>query len=241
MTIFNPNPRIRQIPIAGNHACIVIDDFLRDPQLLVDGAVRLRDTFTLASHNAFPGLEMRMPDPFSWRLNEFFNQHVRSLLGARRTLSLHSRLSMVTLQPHALSPYQRLCHRDSYRTSPEQCFGASVLYLFHDAAMGGTSFYLPKVPEQEIQRLYAANSEWRGVSNEDFTQMLGTPPAYMTASNDYFELACTVPAAWNRAIFYDGGIFHSAHITDPERLCADPEQGRLTLNAFFTCRRAAAA
>jgi hypothetical protein len=48
-----------------------------------------------------------------------------------------------------------------------------------------------------------------------------------------------VPAAFNRAVFYDGGHFHSSHITQPEKLGADPAHGRLTLNGFFICRRSA--
>lgn len=237
--MFNPHPKIELVPIGGGQSCIVIDDFLLKPQLLVDGAVRLWNDFTMAPHNAFPGLEMRMPDAFSGRLNEFFIQHIRQLLGARRTLTLYSRLSLVTLQPHELTPYQRLCHRDQFANDPDKCFGASVLYLFDDPNLGGTSFYLPKIPEAEIRRLYSAQSEWRDMSNEDFTQLISSPPAYLTSSNAYFELTATVPAKWNRAVFYDGSIFHSAHITAPERLRADPLQGRLTLNGFFTCRRAA--
>jgi hypothetical protein len=238
--MFNPNPRIQLVPIADGNSCIVIDDFLLKPQLLIDGAVRFWDSFTMAPHNAFPGLEMRMPDAFSVRLNDFFIQHIRHLLGARRVLEHYSRLSLVTLPPHELSPYQRLCHRDHFVDDPGQCFGAAVLYLFDDPSLGGTSFYLPKLPEAEITRLYAKESEWRTISNADFTQLLGTPPAYLTTSNRYFELVCTVPAKFNRVIFYSGSIFHSAHITAPEKLRADPLQGRLTLNAFFTCRRSAA-
>jgi hypothetical protein len=44
-------------------------------------------------------------------------------------------------------------------------------------------------------------------------------------------------AAWNRMIFYDGGLFHSADISQPSLNSADPRTGRLTLNGFFTCRR----
>jgi hypothetical protein len=240
--MFNPNPKIQLIPIPGHHPCIVIDDFMLDPQSLVDVAVKYRDGFSMAPYNAFPGLELRMPDAFSARLNEFFIQHMRNLLGVRRTETLYSRLSMMTLQPHQLSPYQRLCHRDRFTANPTQCFAASVLYLFHDATLGGTSFYAPKMPEAEVQRLYySPDTAWRAMSNEQFTQMLGTEPGYMVASNDYFELICTVPPAWNRAIFYDGSIFHSAHVAAPARLDSDPARGRLTLNGFFTCRRTALA
>jgi hypothetical protein len=48
-----------------------------------------------------------------------------------------------------------------------------------------------------------------------------------------------VPAAFNRAVFYDGSLFHSSHITAPHKLNADPTRGRLTLNGFFLCRSSA--
>jgi hypothetical protein len=48
-----------------------------------------------------------------------------------------------------------------------------------------------------------------------------------------------VPAAWNRAIFYDATLFHSADVDQPELMSAEARRGRLTLNGFFTCTRKA--
>jgi hypothetical protein len=236
--MFNPDCRIELVPIPGHLPCVVVDDFLEAPELLVQGAMELRSQFRMAQHNAFPGLEYRMPDAFSARINEFFIQHVKRHLGARRVLELYSRLSMVTLQPEDLSPFQRLCHRDKFTNDPVHCFAASVLYLFKDPAMGGTSFYRPKLDDASLLRMYAMDSEWRSMSRETCTERLGCPPAYLTSSNDYFELIATVPAAWNRAIFYDGTIFHTGHLTVPQLLSDDPMRGRLTLNSFLTCRSA---
>lgn len=236
--MFNPHPRIEQVAIPGHRPCIVIDNFLEAPEPLVQGAIERRDQFKPADHNAFPGLEMRMPDAFSARINEFFIQHIKQLLGARRVVELYSRLSMVTLQPPELTAYQRLCHRDRFNTDPTQSFAACVLYLFDNPDLGGTSFYVPR-DEAAAQQIFSAGSEWRDLSSEECTRRLGNEPAYLTASNPYFELVATVPAAWNRVIFYDGAIFHSAHITEPQLLSADPALGRLTLNGFLTCRRSA--
>ncbi|MBV8664915.1 MAG: hypothetical protein JO269_00385 [Burkholderiaceae bacterium] len=239
--MFNPRARIQLVPIPGYHPCVVVDDFLQDPQSLVNFALDNREHFSMALPDTFPGLELPMSEVFSARLNDFFIQHVRNHLGARRTESVYSRLSMATLQPHELSPWQRICHTDRLSASPTQCFAASVLYLFHDASLGGTSFYRPRMPPDELHRLYyAPDSPWCSMSNEAFTEVLGAAPAYQTASNEYFELLCTIPPAWNRVIFYDGCVFHSGHITAPQMLSADPVHGRLTLNGFFTCRRAAA-
>ena len=48
-----------------------------------------------------------------------------------------------------------------------------------------------------------------------------------------------VPPAWNRIIFYDGSLFHSADIGEASLRRPDAEHGRLTFNSFITCRRAA--
>jgi hypothetical protein len=56
----------------------------------------------------------------------------------------------------------------------------------------------------------------------------------MTESNDVAELLCTVPARFNRFVFYSGDLPHSAAITAPDLLSDDPRKGRLTLNLFFS-------
>ena len=238
--MFNPRPKIQLIPIPGHLPCVVIDDFLSDPQAMVDYATQNRQRFTMAPPNTFPGLQLPMSDGFSAAFNEFFIQHVRSLLGARRTISIYSRLSMATLQPSELGLFQRICHTDPITTHPQQCFAASVLYLFNDANLGGTSFYQPTMTKDALYRLfYSPDSPWCSMSNEEFTTELGVAPGYQTGSNKYFELIKMIPAKYNRVIFYDAYIFHSAYIDDPQLLNDDPSRGRLTLNGFFTCRRAA--
>lgn len=219
MTLFNPDPTIQLVPIPGYQPCIVIDDFLQNPQSLVDTAIAQRDQFSPGSKNAFPGPELRMPEEFSAQVNTFFIQHVRKLLDVRRSLSMYSRLSIITLQPHELAPNQCVCHRDRLPDHPQFFYGACVLYLFKNTAMGGTSFYAPKL------------------GTENFPAGFGKAQNYITESTEDFDLLCTIPARWNRVIFYDGTIFHSAHIRNPELLDADPAKGRLTLNGFFTCRK----
>ncbi len=54
------------------------------------------------------------------------------------------RLSMVTTPPSQLDPCQWQCHRDRVSTDPATLYVASVLYLFRDPALGGTSFYVPR-------------------------------------------------------------------------------------------------
>jgi len=86
--MFDLHPKIEAIPIDGTHACLVIDDALLEPEKLVVFAKLHRARFAMAPHNAYPGLELRMPDEFSARLDDFFRLHVRARLGARRTLRM---------------------------------------------------------------------------------------------------------------------------------------------------------
>jgi hypothetical protein len=148
----------------------------------------------------------------------------------------------VTRPPALLAPAQRLCHRDTMvgrrRVSPDgEGIGASVLYLFQDSALGGTSFYTPRQGPQETAALL---EQALTLPDAAFDTLLGTPPGYLVDSNTYFDRVCTIAAAYNRAIFYDGAIFHSAQIDAPERLSQDPASGRLTLNGFFLFRKNAA-
>ena len=65
-----------------------------------------------------------------------------------------------------------------------------------------------------------------------FADKYGIAAGYMTQSNRYFEVIGRVSAKWNRAVFYDGGIFHSGDIQwSPAAYQAG--MGRLTVNGFF--------
>ena len=48
------------------------------------------------------------------------------------------------------------------------------------------------------------------------------------------DLLDTVPARFNRFVFYSGDIPHSACISDPGLLSSNPTEGRLTLNCFVS-------
>ena len=218
------------------HACFVVDDALTAPEDLIDYALTRRADFSMAPFNAYPGLEFHLPPEISALQDDFFRSHIRGRLGARRTLQMYSRLSLVTLQPKSLSPIQWLCHRDRMGVPHDQCVAASVLYLFKDAELGGTSFFKPRKSTEETEALmrFAATS-----SPETFTVETGISPGYLLDSNDFFERICTIPARWNRMIFYDGSLFHSPDIRAPKKMHADIQSGRLTLNGFFTCRRVA--
>ena len=235
--LFNPDPTIEHVLLDDGRTCHVVDDALRDPDAFVEWASTRADAFRRVDFNAYPGTYLMMPAPVERALGDFFVAHMRRLFDARRLVKMHCRLSMVTLPPAALKPYQWLCHTDRSGLDASQSIQASVLYLFRDSTLGGTSFYAPARSAEETAQLFADTTE---LSNEAFAARYGIAPGYIGASNAYFTRVGGVPARWNRLIFYDGAMLHSGDIPDPARLSTDPRQGRLTFNGFFVSRRRAA-
>jgi hypothetical protein len=234
--MFNPDARVREVPLMkGVPPCLVIDDALVDPEGVVRLAAGL--AFRPPAGFPYPGLVAEVPYSLTSWMSDLFARHARGLLGGRRTLDASVRASLVTTSPAELEPRQWQCHRDRVSDNPQHTlFAASVLYLFKDPEMGGTSFYRPRLSSEDTDQLLA-DSQLLDASV--FASRYGLAASYMIESNAYFERVVSVPAAWNRLIFYDGGVFHSADISKPERLSSDPHCGRLTLNGFFTCRRPA--
>ena len=230
---FNPHPRIEVLRFGDGGYCCVVDDILRSPQDWVGYAAARRTEFVPVASSGYPGVSLAIDTGAGHALREFFALHMRRYFNARRLVQMMCRYSMVTLAPEQLSPGQWVCHQDPPLGDPGLTRQASVLYLFHDETLGGTSFY-------EATRSYAETSQLLADSTAmnaaQFTGRYGIQPSYLRDSNAYFTRTATVPARWNRAIFYSGALLHTGQIDAPERLTADPASGRLTVNAFFSCR-----
>jgi len=233
---YNPEASVRVVQLTADQCCCVVDNALADPEGVVAWAAG--QTFETPAGYPYPGEVSEAPPALTERVADFFTQHVRKRLGARRTLDLTVRLSMVTTVPEQLEPRQWQCHRDRVADDPRQIlFAASVLYLFRAPALGGTSFYLPRRPAAETDQMLLDSQT---LDAGEFSARHGVRQGYMSGSNAWFERIAQIPAAWNRAIFYDGGLFQSADVDQAGLLSPDPTRGRLTLNSFFTCRRNAA-
>lgn len=233
---FSAKAESRLLAVDGMPICHVVDGALENPEAWRAFAVAARGAFRDAPHNAFPGPELRLPEPAAAGLGTYFDERFRASFDGRRTERFYARLSMVTRAPEQLMPWQWQPHVDQLATSPEQSIAASVLYLFDDPALGGTAFYRPKRPAAELLPMIEDSSR---LPPAEFSAKHGVAPGYMTESNDWYEKVASVPAAYNRLIVYSGTVFHSGEIAHPERLSDDPAIGRLTLNGFFTCRRRA--
>ena len=230
----NPRPRIEVLNLDGGGQCWIVDDVLLHPERIVQWARQRRDRFRRDDFGYYPGISLRPPQQISDRLTAFFNLHMRRHFDARRVQHTECRLSLVTLQPRELLPIQWFCHRDASLLEPHESRQASILYLFKDSAVGGTSFYEPARTAAETLTLFG---DARVMTPGAFQQKYAVDYGYIGASNAYFTRVGGVAAKWNRMIFYDGFMLHSGDIPAPDRLSDDPESGRLTLNGFFVSRR----
>ena len=233
---FNASPKITRLNLATGQPVIVIDDILDEPGKMVALAASVGAEFVPALGSPFPGSQLLMDNGFSAKLDDFFRLHVREILGGRRSLHMYSRLSRVTTPSQDLDARQRICHRDNADVEVKNMIAASVLYLFEDPNLGGTVFFrhIGSLAETELLVHDASH-----LSPLEFEAKYDWPASYPTQSNRYFEVIGRVAAKWNRIIFYDGSIFHSSDISNPQLLTAPQHMGRLSINGFFTCTRKA--
>lgn len=232
---FSPAPAIRHLPLPDDRICLVVDGLLSDPLSLVAQACAGVSRFQASAH-AYPGHELRLDHAFTQALVDHFLRHLAAPLGVDQVLAAAVRLSLVTRPETSLDPRQWFCHRDHGGLAAGECLVASVLYLFEDEALGGTSFYRPRRTMAEVEALVRDSLALR---REAFRSRYPEIAAgYLVDGNAWFERVAWSPARFNRALFYDGSVFHSGDIRQPARMLLDPRRGRLTLNAFLRCRRA---
>lgn len=135
--------------------------------------------------------------------------------------------SIVTENPSALLPIQRLPHVDG--TDPNLI--AMMLYLDH-TPHGGTAFYRHK--KTGYESLTPDTFPIYRAALESEVRKTGLPPArYVTDGEPHFERIHASSGAFNEAVFYRGNVFHSGIIDNSVELSANPKFGRLTINAVF--------
>jgi hypothetical protein len=231
----NPNAALRREQITDSDFCIVVDDFLLNPDVLVDYASTHRAAFG-HPNVGYPGVQIRLHDDAMREIFRFVRTKMSKEYGfLRGKIGIRSLLSLLTTKREQLQPLQRICHIDPNQDPTRGKF-AALVYLFEDERLGGTSFF--RWRDQQLVWQAVALVRKDPQAGEEFLKQhfvtFREPPRYMTESNEIAELIHTVPARFNRFVFYSGDVPHTGAITAPEILSEDPRSGRLTLNLFFS-------
>ena len=234
--LLNPAPVVQTLKLTNGQEVFVIDDFVQNPQGLVNLAQAVSNQFQIPNGHPYPGPQLDLPAEMAAQLDDYFHNHLRARLRAGPSQGMYGRFSRVTQESTTLDARQRTCHRDDSGVEPGQMMSALVHYLFGDEQLGGTVLFRSLMSELATQDFLA---DAKTMGGDEFGRKYDIPAAYMTQSNRYFEVIGRVPAKWNRAVFYDGSIFHSGDIQAP---CAAYQAGlgRLTVNAFFKSAKLAA-
>jgi hypothetical protein len=235
MLKINPKLEIQASRVTDDRTCVVIDDFLLNPQQVVDYACEHRGEFIMLER-AYPGLVFPVENELLREMNRFIQREMSRLFPfCRGGINFHTQFSLATLQPEEFTWIQRLCHTDP-RLAPDRVNFAALLYLFDNPDMGGTGFYRWIDPDfwEEMAALQREDPDAGLDLLQEKFQMFRDQPCYMSESNEAAELLDRVPARFNRMVFYSGDLPHNASITHPELLSSDPAEGRLTLNCFVS-------
>lgn len=214
----------------GEHAVVFIDDFLEEPQALVEAACQssFAPCAGFDERRGYPGLRAPVPADYSERLTELLDPLIRVNFGVPQALALKKTpcaFSLTTVAPQALGPLQRVPHFDA--STPH--YIAALLYLC-DENHGGTAFYRHRATG--LQRISADACERYGEAVAAELERQPAPPRYFGESDAHFELLGVMRARFNRLVLYRGSLLHTA-IVNPRRLSADPRAGRLTVNSFY--------
>lgn len=229
----NRQAKLEVVELAGGAKVYVVDDFAQDPDALVALALSAGAQFQAPPGHPYPGPQLNLPDSMAVELDAFFRQQLGGPLRAGAPLGMSARFSRVTQDAATLDGRQRICHRDDSGLQPGEMISACVHYLFKDEQLGGTVFFRSLMSEADTAQL---RLDAGMLDPSAFGDKYGIAPGYMTESNRYFEVIGRVPARWNRAIFYDGGIFHSGDVGRAAPSAYRELPGRLTINAFFKSR-----
>lgn len=229
----NPAAQLRTRSIAPGLDCVVVDDFLADPGALRAWARSHRDDFSY-EEGSYPGETLSVPAECLEAVYAFIRNRMSRQFGfLRGDLRLSALMSLTTQPPETFNVLQRLPHTDPGAEAGRANF-AALVYLFDDPALGGTGFY-----EFTDRDLIASATRRFARSPEAAERLLALrfpefneAPRYVTGSTSFARLLASIPAKFNRLVFYSGDIPHSAMIEDARRLTTVVDTGRLTLNVF---------
>ncbi len=209
---------------------IIIDNFLRDPGVLIEYAAANSSGFTQDTQY-YPGL--RIPCPIGYMQTVY--GHLSRLMSEvfqmpQSGIQGQSFFSVVTLPGVRLSLMQRIPHYDL----PDKTSLAMIHYLCSNK-FGGTSFYRHR--QTGFEFIDKSRVEhYSGVLKQEI-QHHGMPePAYINGDTALYQRIGSYEAEFNRILIYRSSSLHSGNVAPDYARDPDPRTGRLTVTSFMKCR-----
>lgn len=205
---------------------IVIDNFIADPEQLIDMACAQKFT---SGGVFYPGI--RAVTPLEYQkflivkafplLVDFFRTPTSGL-----GFSL-CHFSLVTSHANTLNSYQRIPHIDALN----QHNLATLHYLFKKP-LGGTDFYRHRATGFETIN-EERKAHYFSVLQQEKTIVEQTPASYMNGDTNTFEKIGSVEGVFNRMVVYHQNLLHSGAIAADFTPVTNPRSGRLSINCFI--------
>lgn len=218
--------RIIEVTRCGreNRPVVVIENFVPDPQALIDDACR-HDYGPRGAY--YPGIRAPVPPALVRRFLDGLDAIIAEVFGITSGHVLETWYSLVTTPPSALAPIQRLPHVDGLEPGR-----LALLHFLGREEKGGTAFYRHR--SSGCESVDAARFPTYKAQLEADVARSGLPQAgYIAGDTPIFERIAFHGARFNRAILYRGNTLHCADIPGGLNLSADPARGRLTVNTFL--------
>jgi len=207
---------------------LTIERVLQAPEALVDYAAR-EVAFAPAwgPSGGYPGVRAPAPLDYVGALARALSPMIESAFGLSRVKLARAQcnFSLVTLEPGALKPLQRIPHADT--ADPLQF---AILHYLCGERFGGTAFYRHRATGFETLTPERIPAYQAAVALEP------AKAGYIVGDDDHYERTGAVAAAFDRVVVYRSRTLHSGIIAPDAPLSADPRAGRLTANIFLNYR-----
>jgi hypothetical protein len=225
----HPDMDVRMATIGSEQQpLILVDNFVAEPERLIDYAARREDLRTVKG--MYPGLRLDTPPSYMALMQASLGEVVGRTfgIGAQDVAAVESFFSMVMMPTTELHPLQRIPHFDG--VNPKDI---AFLHYLCDEEHGGTSFYRHKASGYEYVNHQRCKPYLNKLQADIDDIGLPEPPQYMNGDTDIFERVASVDAKFNRLIIYRGTSLHSGDIAEDYAFDPHSTTGRLTVTSFL--------
>ena len=210
---------------------IIIDNFLVDPQLAINFAVKQSFVSGKEHNNFYPGVRTPVDSDYGNTVLKAIAPIFYNVIGIPEHLTLQpisGSYSLLTQHEENMDLLQCIPHFDN-----NLMFSFAILHYLNEGDFGGTALYRHKPTGyeniNELRKPHYMEEAQQHINTK------GDPERkYFTQSTNHYELLEVIAYKPNRLVIYPSTLLHSAFIENPiNDVNSDPTTGRLTANLFI--------